>query len=198
MKIAYLIFALLVSTYCFGQNKKTNPQLAKLVDSLYQADQHTAKIQPTDSAVAAYQRAIRSNFPYIKQMLDQHGYPGYDLLGKESADNYFLLVQHSDFDVPFQKRALKLMKEQIRKQNASGKNFAFLTDRVNINEGKPQIYGTQVLMSGDTKLKPCKDLKKLDKRRKSVGLEPISEYLEKCNDVFYQLNPDQKRPEKKR
>lgn len=197
MKTAHLIFALVISACCFGQNQKTDSQLAKLVDSLYQADQGTTRIQPTDSAVAAYQRAIRSNFPFVKQILDQHGYPGYDLLGKESADKYFLLVQHSDFDVPFQKRALKLMKGQVRKQNASGKSFAFLTDRVNINEGKLQIYGTQVLMSGDTKLKPCEDLKNLDKRRKSVGLEPINEYLEKCNDIFYQLNPTQKRPEKK-
>jgi hypothetical protein len=176
---------------------KADTALIKLIDSLHAADQSTANIRPPDSAAAAYQRAIRTNFPYVKQILDKYGFPGYDLLGKESSNKYFLLVQHSDFDVAFQKKALGLMKNEVLKKNASGQNYAYLVDRTNLNEGKPQVYGTQIIMSRETQLKPCIDLKNLDKRRKSVGLGPIKEYLEKCNDVFYQLNPQEKRPEKK-
>lgn len=197
MKTWFLMLCMSTTCLMFGQSEKTNTQLAKLVDSLYFADQATAQIKPPDSAAAAYQRVIRSNFAPVKQILETHGYPGYDLLGKESSNRYFLLVKHSDFDPGFQKKALKLMKKQVLKKNASGQAYAALIDRTNINAGKPQVYGTQVIMGRNTQIKPCKDLKNLDKRRQSVGLEPISEYLQKCNDVFYDMNPSEKRPEKK-
>lgn len=197
MKTLFFLLLVLITVYLPAQVQKTDTALMKLVDSLYAADQSTALIRPVDSAVAAYQRTIRSNFTFVKYILDTYGFPGYDLLGKESSGKYFLLVQHSDFDVAFQKRALALMKTQVLKKNASGQNYAFLVDRTNINEGKPQVYGTQVIMGRNTQLKPCLDVKNLDKRRKSVGLEPVKQYLEKCNDVFYQMNPQEKRPENK-
>ncbi|MBL7702849.1 MAG: hypothetical protein JNM14_11400 [Ferruginibacter sp.] len=197
MKILNLILLIIICSGTSAQAQKADSSLIKLIDSLYTADQATALIRPGDSAAAAYQRVIRSNFFYTKQILDTYGFPGYDFVGKETSGKYFLLVQHSDFDVEFQKRALNLMKKQVLKTNASGQNYAFLVDRTNLNEGKPQIYGTQIIMSGNTQLKPCRDIKNLDKRRKSVGLEPVKEYLEKCNDVFYQMNPGEKKPEKK-
>lgn len=175
----------------------TKQNLAHIIDSVYQADQSTALIKPPDSAAAAFQRTIRSNFPLVSKIFDQYGYPGYDVVGKETSNKYFLLVQHSDFNVQFQQRVLVKMKEQVAQQNASGQNFAYLTDRIELNIGRPQIYGTQIFMSGNTTIKPCIDTLNLDSRRKSVGLEPINEYLEKCNAVFYELNPNEKKPDKK-
>lgn len=94
-------------------------------------------------------------------------------------------------------KVLKVMKQQVSKQNASGQNFAFLTDRTELNNGRLQIYGTQVVMTdGDIKIKPCIDTLNLNQRRKSVGLSTIEEYIERCNDMFYQMNPNEKRPTK--
>jgi hypothetical protein len=171
-------------------------QLPSLIDSLYQADQSTAAIRPADSAAAMYQRVIRTNFPYVSAIFTKHGFPGFDLVGKETSNKYFLLVQHSDFEPDFQLKVLKSMKQEVDKQNASGQSFAFLTDRTELNSGRPQIYGTQVIMSGNTKIKSCVDTLNLNERRKSVGLSTIEEYIEKCNDIFYQMNPNEKRPTK--
>ena len=60
---------------------------------------------------------------------------------------YFTLVQHSDFNVSFQLEVLKDMQQKVEAQNATGQNFAYLTDRTELNQGRPQIYGTQVLMN---------------------------------------------------
>jgi hypothetical protein len=169
-------------------------RLTQIIDSLYQADQSTARIKPADSAAAAYQRVIRSNFYLVTTIFKQFGYPGYDLVGKEASNKYFLLVQHSDFDVRFQQNVLNEMKKQVDNQNASGQSFAYLTDRIELNSGRLQIYGTQIFMNGNSIIKPCVDTLNLDNRRKSVGLSPIKEYLEKCNDAFYQMNPQEKRP----
>ncbi|MBN8678312.1 MAG: hypothetical protein J0M29_08810 [Chitinophagales bacterium] len=168
-------------------------QLPGLIDSLYQADQATLLIQPSDSAAVAYQRVIRSNFPAIEKIFRQFGFPGYALAGRKTSEQYFLLVQHSDFNPEFQLKVLKSMKKEVLKQNASGQNFAFLTDRVEINFGRPQIYGTQVIMGRNTQIKPCVDPNKLNERRHSIGLPTIEEYLEKCNEVFFMLNPNEKK-----
>ena len=193
----FLFFSIAVVS-CFNtkQVTVTKKQLPSLLDSLYQADQSTANIRPADSAAAAYQRVIRTNFPYVSAIFRSHGFPGFDLVGKETSNKYFLLVQHSDFDPNFQLKVLKSMKQEVGKLNASGQNFAFLTDRTELNSGRPQIYGTQVFMSGNTKIKPCVDASNLNQRRKSVGLSTIEEYIEKCNDIFYQMNPNEKRPAK--
>ncbi len=198
-KAVFAILCLLVALSCSvnKQVRLSKADLPKLIDSLHHADQSCAKIQPADSAAAAFKRVIRSNFPLVERIFRQFGYPGYDMVGKETSDQYFLLVQHSDFNVPFQQEVLKAVKKQVKKGNASGQSFAFLTDRTEINNGRPQVYGTQINMSGNTTIKPCIDLDNLDKRRASVGLEPIKAYLDNCNEVFYQLNPQEKRPEKK-
>ncbi len=182
----------LTTAILYAQSEITNKELAHTIDSLYKADQACALIKPVDSAVATYQRVIRTNFPIVKQILDKYGFPGYDLIGKEGSGNYFLLVQHSDFNVDFQKKALKLMKKQVDKKNASGSTYGYLVDRVNLNTGKKQIYGTQVQMSGNgTTLRPCIDIMNLDKRRKAIGLTPIKDYLQQCDETFRQMNPNE-------
>ena len=175
-----------------GQTPGSNRKLSGIIDSLYAADQGTVKIKPADSATVAYQRVIRTNFLTVQKILATYGYPTYTLVGQESSKRYFLLVQHSDFDLGFQQRALKMMRREVTNKNASGQQYAALADRIAINQGKAQVYGTQVLMSGNTKIKPCIAPDKLNNRRKSVGLEPIEDYLKKCNAVFYELNPQEK------
>jgi len=193
----YLKF--LFALFCFtiiaiavpAQNKKFNKALSKQLDSLRDVDQSPLAIQDADSAAAAFQKIVRRNFPMVKAIAAKYGFPGYDLVGKVSSNNYWLLVQHSDFDVAFQKDVLKLMKVEVDKRNASGQSYAYLVDRINLNEGKEQIYGTQVLMGETgTKLKPCIDTANLDKRRLSVGLTPINEYLKQCDDAFHEMNKD--------
>jgi len=181
-------YILTVSPSVFSQ-KKINLPLSKQIDSLKEEDQKPVKMK--DKAVAEFQLAIHRNFPLVKNILDKYDFPGYDLVGKESSDNYWILVQHSDFDLEFQKRALKLMKVQLDKSNASGQYYAYLIDRISINEGRPQTYGTQVNMSEKgTKIKPCIDTLTLDERRASVGLPPIKEYLKKCDEAYYEMNKD--------
>ena len=196
LKVAALFFCFAVMTFTtFGQRKKFNAALSKQIDSLRNADQSPLKMKNAHSAAKEFQKIIRSNFPIIKSIADKYQFPGYDLVGKESSNNYWMLVQHSDFDVAFQKRMLKLMKLKVDKKNASGQNYAYLIDRINLNEGKEQIYGTQIIMGeGGTKLKSCIDTLNLDKRRLSVGLTPIKEYLKQCDEIFYELNKDRIKP----
>jgi hypothetical protein len=181
---------LLVAGSVRGQSPQFDPELSRRIDSLRVEDQKpmTGLGEPAEKE-QAFKRVIRSNFPLVRAIADAHGFPGYDLVGKPSSDNYWLLVQHSDFDLPFQRRILGLMQKQVARKNASGDKYAYLIDRISINQGRKQVYGTQVNMGpGGTVLKPCLDPANLDKRRKSVGLDPVRDYLRQCDALFRELN----------
>ena len=62
-------------------------------------------------------------------------------------------------------------------------DFVTMEDRMLMNSGKPQKYGTQaysLVEDGKTVIYiwPVEDSDKLDALRKSVGLIPIEDYLE--------------------
>jgi hypothetical protein len=93
--------------------------------------------------------------------------------------NAWLIVQHSK-DHHFQKRILKDINKNTEK-------YALLYDRVQINSGLSQKYGTQFdydNKTGEVTLKPLQSLKKLNQYRKECGLEPIQDYLKKSKELM--------------
>ncbi|MQA83904.1 MAG: hypothetical protein GEV03_04530 [Streptosporangiales bacterium] len=70
------------------------------------------------------------------------------------------------------------MKEAAAKGDADPTEVAYLTDRVAINRGRRQTYGTQISCAdGRAVTKPMVDPERVDERRRDVGLQPLEEYL---------------------
>jgi len=116
----------------------------------------------------------------LQEMFSKHGFLGYNIVGEEGSSNFWLMVQHSDSNVEFQKEVLKEMYIEVKKDNADSKNYGMLTDRVSINSGGKQIYGTQLMYNTEISQaypKPIVDSLSVNDRRKDIGLEPIEEYL---------------------
>jgi hypothetical protein len=114
-----------------------------------------------------------------KVIINKYGYPGYDLVG-EISDDFWAIIQHCDDDIPFQEHVLSLMKIQIAKNNASKEKYAYLVDRILVNENQKQIYGTQLQRNNKTGKFypfPLKYPKEVNKLRKKVGLGPLEEYM---------------------
>lgn len=128
------------------------------------------------------------NFIQIKKLFDKYGFLGYDKVGKEGSSNFWLLVQHADKHPSFQDSVLTKMKIEADKGNASLKDYAYLMDRVKINTGQLQIYGTQMVLDS-TKTsytpKPTVEPDKLNERRMSVGLNTIEEYIKIMNKHYF-------------
>lgn len=83
------------------------------------------------------------------------------------------------------------MKFAVDKNNANPQNYAFLMDRVNINTGKAQIYGTQVNYNLDiAQAYPLKltDSSNVNRRRNKIGLEPLEQYLNKLTKIHFEMN----------
>jgi hypothetical protein len=80
------------------------------------------------------------------------------------------------------------MKLEIGLGNASKMDYAYLVDRVNVNQGQLQIYGTQMTLNSDSTSfipKPVISTEKLNERRTEMGLPPIERYIEIMNEHFH-------------
>lgn len=109
-----------------------------------------------------------SNYHELKKILEQFGFPGYDLVEKNGSGSFWLLIQHQDEHPDFQISVLELMEKEIKNQNASKANFAYLTDRVKVNTQQQQVYGTQMELNEDeTSYQPkkCIGPQNLNQRR---------------------------------
>ena len=124
----------------------------------------------------------------VRQIFKSYGYPGYDKVGEESSNQFWLLVQHADKHPEFQDSVLNKMKTEADKKNASLPNYAYLVDRVKVNTNQLQIYGTQMkINSAGTSYepKPVFEPEKLNERRRLVGLTTIEEYVNTMNERYY-------------
>jgi hypothetical protein len=133
----------------------------------------------------------RAHQSILEKVLDDHGYPGFNMVGKRGSQLYWAMVQHSDFDPSFQKRVLDSMYVEVQNNNADPRNYAYLTDRVNLNFNKDLVYGTQLtynLITGQAHYKTTIDPENLNKRRAEIGLEPIEDYLEQMTKDHLQNN----------
>lgn len=125
------------------------------------------------------------NLIKVKKILDEKGWVGKDKVGAQANSALFLVIQHSDLET--QKKYLPMMKEAVKKGNASPGSLALLIDRIEIREGRKQIYGSQIGINQSNNtyyILPLTDPDNVDKRRTEVGLDPISNYVKNWNLVW--------------
>jgi hypothetical protein len=139
--------------------------------------------KPTDSASKARVEEVTARATArIKQIVHERGWPGTAHVGTAGSHHAWLLVQHADHDVVFQKHALSLLENAVQQGQASGVDLAYLTDRVLVNDGLPQRYGTQFhAIDGAQVPFPIAEPERVDERRSRVGIEMLAEYAKKMN-----------------
>jgi len=154
-------------------------ELSRYISKLVKIDQEIRNLKLSDPKLLG---DLRSYVVYaidgvhnwrIHKLIEEYGYPTQKLIGKGGMRDFWLLVQHQDFDIELQKACLKNCDFEPREK-------AYLTDRTLVNTGEKQLYGTQFYRDkkGVLAPRPIKDKKNLDKRRKEVGLKPFQEYVE--------------------
>lgn len=162
------------------------------LSAMYEKDQK-ARFELIESGDLTSEDCIRKmemvdheNLPRLKEIISRFGWPGFQLVGEEGADKVWLLVQHCDSDVEFQKACLELLKEAVAKADASKRHLAYLLDRVLFNEGLPQVYGTQFWFN-DGKAVPhiINEPEKLGARRAEMGLEPFADYCLALKKLYH-------------
>lgn len=122
-----------------------------------------------------HRRVTVANADRLTAILDEHGWPTAALVGAEAARRAWIIAQHADRQLDVQRRALTLMIEA----GADPAQIAMLHDRVRVNEGRPQTYGTQIadVADGVPVPWPCEDPDTMDARRAAAGLDPYAVHI---------------------
>lgn len=139
----------------------------------------TLKNKPFDKDVD------RKNLERLKQIVYlSHSWPTISEVGEEASYAAWLIAQHANHDKHFQEECLELMNQV--KSDVLPSNIAYLVDRVAVNKGEPQTYGTQFRKNEDGNLVPypIKNLDNLEKSRRKMGLESFLVYEQKMKGEF--------------
>lgn len=119
----------------------------------------------------------------LRSIVDEYGWPTIQKVGAKASHAAWLLAQHAP-DLHFMEHCLELM-EGLPPNEVSQANIAYLKDRVLMMNGKPQIYGTQFLGTGeDMHVYKIEDVEHVDERRASVGLDSFADNEARLREVY--------------
>ena len=133
---------------------------------------------PEMAALWAKQTASdEHNIKRLVEIIAEIGWPKRTAVGDRAASAAFLILQHSD--ISYQKKYLSLAREAAAAGEMHPSSLALLEDRILLREGQKQIYGSQVMRNaaGQWEARDLADPENVDKRRASVGLPPLADYL---------------------
>ena len=118
----------------------------------------------------------------LKEIFQEYGFPTKEMVGKDAMHGVFLMIQHSDGDKEWQKSQLPNIENAVERGDMDGQSYAYLYDRIRINSGEKQLYGTQFSnvdpINKTVTLAETEDIDSLDHRRMDVGMMPIDMYKE--------------------
>ncbi|MFF5312711.1 DUF6624 domain-containing protein [Streptomyces massasporeus] len=128
----------------------------------------------------AWRRLTARHGDRLGEIMDEVGRPTADLVGEDAARAAWLVAQHADRQLDVQRRALRLLEQAVEADAAGAREPAFLRGCTLVNEGREQVYGTQVAGVGDDGSPipwPCAEPDRVDELRAGVGIEPFAEYV---------------------
>jgi hypothetical protein len=161
------------------------PEIAAQLAKLWEADQYyrfrlgnAYRNNDTIKANSIWPLMRKSdtiNLAGLEAIIEEIGWPTISKVGHHGASTAFLIIDHSPREV--MEKYFPLLEQAMKNGQASKSSYATMKDRILVNRGKKQIYGTQKYW--DQKLGrfvyfPIEDEKNVNALRKEMDLEPIS------------------------
>ena len=160
-----------------------NDQAARRVYIASKTDDKTGADYWTRSLTRAHTSKMDAqSTEFMKNLLNKYDWIDRNRFGDRVSMAAWLLVQHADAHVELQSLALSRMEPYLKTGGVSKSNYAFLWDRVAVNSGEKQRYGTQptweCTAEGKLTLQPLEDPDNVNARRKTMGLGSVEDGLE--------------------
>ena len=116
----------------------------------------------------------------LKEIIAKYGFPTKKMVGKDAMNGVFFMIQHADGENAWQKSQLTNIANAVKMGDLDSQSYAYLYDRIKINSGEKQLYGTQFAnvdaVNNIVELDKTEDIDNLDKRRMEIGMMPIEMY----------------------
>ncbi|WP_281616185.1 DUF6624 domain-containing protein [Flammeovirga sp. SubArs3] len=195
MRLIFILLVVLIQCSCTNENDTTSEkpinysEIKILLDSIREVDQSNRKdfekvYKKYDQESEVFQSAVKKmmysdslNTILVSELLDKYGWIGKDKIGETANSTLFLVIQHSSKEIRL--KYIPLLREAVKNKKAKKRQLALMEDRLNLEYGKPQVYGSQVSLNhkGKNYVFPIDDPETVNERRAEMGLEPIEDYL---------------------
>ena len=194
----HFLYIGLISLLALPAAAQTKPdrRLKHELDSLYEVDQRyrsmlfdprinrnpdslatalgVAKSALNATIMYQMQHTDLTNLGRVQVIVKQYGYPGKSLVGTPTNEAVWNVIQHNPAMIP---QYLPMMKLAAEKGELPFFRYATMLDRQLVNEGKEQVYGTQVRnYNGQPPFVwPIENPTQVNQRRKQAGFKDTAE-----------------------
>lgn len=191
MQTLLTVVAVLLSfaAIAFAQelDSKLRDELIAMRDRDQKAREDCSK-GPADAQMPCYvaitDAVDKPNTARLEEIVKTLGVPDAKMVGEDGVRAYYLVLQHSP-SIELKKKSRKSMKKAFEAKVVSAMDYANFTDRLLVNLGKPQVYGSNFdVKDGKLVMSRTKDVRNLDARRRKLGLPPIAEYARVLEEMY--------------
>ena len=151
-------------------NKKS-----EILSEVYISDQ---KIRRENNLIK-YAKEDHRNQELIISIIEKCGMPTLNEVNQEQMDAIWLGLQHTENK--YRIKYFPLIEKAVKNGDLSKEQYALMKDRILMDEGKPQIFGSQIK---NGKLYDLEEPETVNERRQEMGLEPIEDYLKRFDITF--------------
>jgi len=151
-------------------NKKS-----EILSEVYISDQ---KIRRENNLIK-YAKEDHRNQELIISIIEKCGMPTLNEVNQEQMDAIWLGLQHTENK--YRIKYFPLIEKAVNHGDLRKEQYALMKDRILMDEGKPQIFGSQII---NGKLYDLEAPETVNARRQEMGLEPIEDYLKRFDITF--------------
>ena len=152
-------------------NKKS-----EILSEVYISDQ---KIRRENNLIK-YAKEDHRNQELVISIIEKCGMPTLNEVTQEQMNAIWIGLQHNT-DNKYRIKYFPLIEKAVKNGDLSKEQYALMKDRILMNEGKPQVFGSQIK---NGKLYDLEEPETVNERRQEMGLEPIEDYLKRFDITF--------------
>ena len=127
------------------------------------------------------------NTQRLLELLDKYGWPTATEVTEYAAAGAAMIINHTDYEL--RAKYFPMLEQAFKQGEAQPLRYAKMRDRLLVEEGKKQLYGTQWKFENSGRVPhPIEEPEYVDKRRAEIGLGPLDVYLKERFDIEWKVD----------
>lgn len=123
----------------------------------------------------------------LLKLLDIYGWPTASSVTEYAAAGAALIINHSTYEIRSQ--YFPMLEKAFKQGEAQPLRYAKMKDRLLVEEGKKQLFGTQWKFENSERVPyPIEEPEHVDKRRSEIGLGPLKIYLKERFNIEWDVS----------
>ena len=147
----------------------------QVLSEVYESDQRIRKA----NNLIKYAKEDHRNQELVISIIEKCGMPTLNEVTQKHMNAIWLGLQHTDEKI--RQKYFPQIEKAVENGDLSKQQYALMKDRILMDEGKPQIYGSQIK---NGKLYKLENPETVNERRKEMGMGTIEDYLKYFNIQF--------------